>query len=43
MIVDFVIGFLTPTDEQFHLSDINQDQTVDILDIVEMVQIILES
>ena len=43
IVVDFVLGFSTPTDEQFYLSDINQDQEVDILDIVEMVQIILEN
>ena len=39
--INFAVGNTDPTDLQFFLSDINSDETIDILDIVSLVNIIL--
>ena len=41
MQINFVIGSTTPTNVEFSLSDINSDNTIDILDIVSLVNLIL--
>ena len=41
MLINFVIGNTDPSDLEFFLSDINSDLTIDILDIVMLVNLIL--
>ena len=41
MQINFVIGNTTPTNLELSLSDINSDNTIDILDIVSLVNLIL--
>ena len=39
--VQFILNFSNPTDNQFELADINQDGVLDVLDIVNLAGIIL--
>ena len=39
--LNYILGIYIPTDNQFVLSDINQDEILNILDVVLLVNIIL--
>ena len=41
ILVNFVLGFQTPTDIEFSASDLNSDGILNVLDIVQLVNIIL--
>ena len=43
ILVNFVLGFQIPVDEEFSASDLNNDGILNILDIVQLVNIILYS
>ena len=42
-IIDFILDYLTPTDEEFARSDLNDDGHLDVADILILVDIILEN
>ncbi len=41
ILVNFVLGFQTPTDFEFSFSDLNSDGILNVLDIVQLMNIIL--
>ena len=43
MIVNFAIYAQEPTDAEFWASDINEDNSINVLDIVQVVNLILDN
>ena len=41
MIVQFITGNMIPTDQQQLVADINTDNSIDVLDIVSLIQNII--
>jgi hypothetical protein len=39
--VNFIMGYIEPTDVQFDSADLNDDEVIDVLDIVTMVNMIM--
>ena len=43
MLVNFVLGDSIPTNSEFNVSDLNNDGTLNVLDIVTLVNLILDN
>ena len=43
ILVNFIIGNETPTEDQIYISDINSDQEINVLDVILLVNLILDS
>ena len=43
MVINIIIGNLNPTAIQLIAGDLNSDNTIDVLDIVQLVNIILDN
>ena len=41
--VNFIMGYIEPTDVQFDSADLNDDEVIDVLDIVTMVNMIMDT